>query len=123
MPIHIVHLEDEKDLRNVFAEVIAIMNSDVNLQQFSNADDVLDYLNKYGKTVNVFVLDIRVPGRLTGLELAGKIREMGCDGRIIITSAYQMPPVSLLQSLRAEYIGKPWDAPEFFTNILDSNSD
>ena len=123
MPIHIVHLEDEIDLRNVFAEVIAIMSSDVNLQQFSNADDVLDYVRNYGKTVNVFVLDIRVPGQLNGLELAAKIRELGCYGRIIITSAYQMPPVALLESLRAEYMGKPWDAPEFFTKILDSKPD
>jgi len=120
MPIHIVHLEDEKDLRNVFAEVIAIIDSDVNLKQFSNAEDSLGYISEFGKTVNVFVLDIRVPGPLTGLDLAAKIRELGCDGHIIITSAYQMPPAELLESLRAEYIGKPWDVPEFFTHIMDS---
>jgi DNA-binding NtrC family response regulator len=120
MSIHILHIEDERDLRSVFAEVILIIDSEVRLKQFQNADESLSYIVEYGATVDVFVLDIRLPGELTGLQLAAKIRELGCEGRIIITSAYQMPPVDLLQNLRAEYVSKPWNVPDFFMHILDS---
>ena len=120
MSIHILHVEDERDLRSVFAEVILIIDSEVTLKQFPSADDALGYIGEHGKTVDVFVLDIRLPGVLTGLQLAANIRELGCDGHIIITSAYQMPPVDLLQNLRAEYVSKPWNVPDFFMHILDS---
>ena len=120
MPIHILHVEDERDLRIVFAEVIVLIDSGVKLEQFPNADEALIYISEYGKSIDVFVLDIRVPGHLSGLELAAKIRELGCPGRIIITTAYQTPPMELLQSLNAEYVSKPWNVPEFFMKILET---
>ena len=122
MPIHVLHVEDERDLRTVFAEVIVIIDSEVKLEQFPNADEALVYISAHGKSVDVFVLDIRVPGQISGLDLASKIRELGCPGRIIITTAYQMPPIELLHNLGAEYVSKPWNVPEFFMKILDAHA-
>jgi two-component SAPR family response regulator len=68
----------------------------------------LDYLHTNLHDVDVFILDIWVPGRLNGLDIASKIRNLGSNKVVIITSAFQKPNAVILKTLNCQWIPKPW---------------
>lgn len=105
---HLIHVEDDKPLRDLLAIGLKALEPEINLHQFSSADEALPYIMAQGNTIDVFILDIRLPGMLDGLALAQRIRDLRCPGYIIVTSAYLRPAPELLASLRCEYFPKPW---------------
>jgi len=113
--MHILHLEDDGPLRDIFKIALTSARPDIELKQFLNSDYALEYAKQNLEKIDLFVLDIRVPGSLTGVEFAESIRKMGCKTRIVITSAYRRPEKSKMQSMDVEWMAKPWhllDAPE-----------
>jgi hypothetical protein len=64
MPIHIVHVEDEKVLRNILAIAFRAAEPDIQLHQFVSADEALPYVETHGQTVDLFILDIPYGGNI-----------------------------------------------------------
>ncbi|NDJ35229.1 MAG: response regulator [Chloroflexi bacterium] len=58
---------------------------------------------------DVLIIDIRLPGGMTGLELGAKLREAGEARPILIVSAYQPPARSELEAINAHFMPKPFD--------------
>ncbi|MBX3081132.1 MAG: response regulator [Anaerolineae bacterium] len=108
MSIHIVHVEDDKPLKDILKSAFETADPQVNLKQFLNGDDALPYIEENGHMVDLFILDMRLTGSMNGIQLAQKIREMILPGHIVITSAYLRPSRNLLNSLQCEYYPKPW---------------
>ena len=108
MSIHIVHVEDDKPLKDILKSAFEAANPQVNLKQFLNGDGALPYIQANGHTVDLFILDMRLTGSMNGIQLAQKIRELALPGHIVITSAYLRPSRDLLNSLQCEYYPKPW---------------
>jgi DNA-binding response OmpR family regulator len=117
--LRIVHLEDERDLREGMAMILAVEAPDVELTQFSESDTLLTYIDTHCTEVDLFILDVRVPGAKDGLEVARYIREIGCETIIVITSAYDAPPPEVSASLGIHYFRKPWDLPETIIRMLN----
>ena len=117
--LHIVHLEDETPLSEILQATIELADPDAQIKHFINSDDAMQYIEEYGQAVDLFVLDIRVPGKLDGLEIAYEIRALGCPGEIVITSAYQFPSFDVLNELQAEWIPKPWHVKELSTRLVE----
>jgi CheY-like chemotaxis protein len=118
MSIHVVHVEDEKSLRTILAIAFRLSEPDIQLHQFVSGDEALPYIESNGQTVDLFILDIRLPGTLNGLQLAQKIRELGCPGFIVLTSAYSEPSAAVIASVRCEYYPKPWHILELTPKLL-----
>jgi two-component SAPR family response regulator len=108
MTIHIVHVEDDKPLKEILKAAFESADPAVNLKQFVNGDQALPYITEYGSSVDLFILDIRLSGSLSGIQLAKKIRDLGYPGNIVLTSAYLRPSRDQLTALRCEYYPKPW---------------
>jgi DNA-binding response OmpR family regulator len=108
MSIHVVNIEDDRPLRDILRVAFQVVDPYVKLQQFTSGDEALPYIEQNGQTIDLFVLDIRLPGTMSGIEVAQKIRELKYPGRIIVTSAYFSPDANLLSSLNVEYFPKPW---------------
>ncbi|MEP7284292.1 MAG: response regulator [Chloroflexota bacterium] len=123
MSTHILHVEDESQLRNIFAVVLRATAPGVNLVQLRTGDEALNYIEDNKTSIDLFVLDIRLPGSMDGLQVAHKIREWECPGFIIITSAYTPPKVEVLTELRAEYLPKPWHIRHLVNNLLEYRLD
>ena len=121
--MHILHMEDDRTLRSLLHVALTAAEPSVKLQQFIGSDNALEYIEQQIKDIDLFVLDIRVPGELNGLDLAVKIREMGGTGVIIMTSAYSKPPENLLRLNNLEWMSKPWHImevpPRMFELIRD----
>jgi DNA-binding LytR/AlgR family response regulator len=108
MALHIVHLEDERSLREATRIVLKELEPDVDLRQFEDSDSALDYIEQHASTIDLYLLDIRVPGSRDGLQIAEKIVELDTTGAIVFTSAYDSPKREVLDKLNAQYLRKPY---------------
>lgn len=116
--IEILHLEDEGPLCEILAAAIENVAPGVKLHQFANSDYALTFLQEHITTIDLFILDIRVPGEIDGLELATKVRELGSTRPIIVTSAYIKPQRAKLETIGAQWMAKPWHILELTEKII-----
>jgi hypothetical protein len=103
MAIRVVHLEDERDLREGMALVMEVEAPQVDLTQFSGSDTLIPYIDSNCGDIDLFI---------------EHIRNIGCEAVIVITSAFDAPPVSVQENLRIHYFRKPWDLPESIVQML-----
>ncbi len=118
MTLKVVHLEDERDLREGLALVIEVEAPHVNLVQFAESNSLVSYIDTSCGDVDLFILDVRVPGQKNGLEIADYIRQIGCESVIAITSAFDAPPSAVQQALGIHYFRKPWTLPDMVFEML-----
>ncbi len=103
----LLHLEDEGPLRDVFRSAINQLDDQVEVIQFISGDDAWEYIKENIDDISVFILDVRVPGKLDGMALAKQIRELGNTRPIVITSAYIKPDRLHMKDLQLEWMPKP----------------
>src|SRR5688572_16646329 len=118
MSIHVVHVEDEKPLRNILGVALRTAEPGILLQQFGTGEDAIPYIENNAQTIDLFVLDVRLPGTMSGLQIAQKIRDINCPGHIVFTSAYSPPPHEFLEQMSAEYLPKPWHLVQLTEKLL-----
>jgi DNA-binding NtrC family response regulator len=104
---HLLHLEDDGPLRDIFRMFLKNSAPDTELHQFVNSDHALEYTRDNVDKIRVYILDIRVPGSMDGLEFALRIRELGSQRPIVITSAYRKPPAEELKAFDGIWVPKP----------------
>ena len=115
--MHIVHLEDEKQLQDILKFALEMAMPDITLAQFINSDKAYQYIHEHVNTIDLYVFDIRVPGTMNGLQLARRVRDLKASAPIMLTSAYTQPNQDLLNLLECEYITKPWQIFELTEQI------
>ena len=115
---YVVHLEDDETLQEILKVAFQATDPKVNLKQFINGDDVVGHIKPNVESIDLFVLDIRVPGSIDGLGVARKIREFGSDAPIIMTSAYRAPDRETIDSLSLEWMSKPWHIMEISQRLI-----
>jgi DNA-binding response OmpR family regulator len=63
-PMQILHLEDDSPLREVLKFVLTTSEPDAQIHQFFSSDDALSFIQANKEVIDLFILDIRVPGDL-----------------------------------------------------------
>jgi len=116
--MHIVHLEDESPLREILRVALVAAVPDANLQQFINSDKAMAYVDEHMDDIDLYILDIRVPGSMDGMEFARKLRERKAKGIVAVTSAYRAPDRTELDILKLEWFAKPWHIMEVLDKLL-----
>jgi hypothetical protein len=115
---YVVHLEDDETLQEILKVAFQATDPKVNLKQFISGDDAVGHIKPNVDMIDLFVLDIRVPGSIDGVGVARKIREFGSDAPIILTSAYRQPERELIDSLSLEWMSKPWHIMEISQRLI-----
>lgn len=115
---YVVHLEDDGPLREILKVAFQATDPNVNLKQFISSDEVVAHIKPNIQLIDLFVLDIRVPGSIDGLAVAHKIRELGSDAPIILTSAYRPPGREVVELLKLEWMSKPWHIMEIAQRLV-----
>ena len=102
-------VDDDKSIRWVLEK--ALEKTDVEIQSFSNPDDVLKKIRN--EEPDVIISDIRMPG-MDGITLLEKIKEQSPGVPVIIMTAYSDldRAVSAFQGGAFEYLSKPFDVDE-----------
>lgn len=114
----ILHLEDDGPLREILKIALCTVDSMIEVEQFITGEDAIAYAQEHLDEIDLFVLDIRVAGKLTGVDVAQKLREMGAKRPIILTSAYRRPAGDLLDDLECKWLAKPWHIVDAHKVIL-----
>ncbi|MCA9904875.1 MAG: response regulator [Anaerolineae bacterium] len=110
----ILHLEDDLALKDTVFDLLSVLDPESEVIQFTNSDETLQYIEKSGAEVDLFLLDVRVPGQMDGIGVAKRIRSLAIGSRIVFMSAYQRPSTSeLSDSLDFQWIKKPWSIDQF----------
>ncbi len=102
-------VDDDKSIRWVLEK--ALQKTDVDIDSFSNPEDVLKKLKQ--TEPDVIVSDIRMPG-MDGITLLEQIKQQVPDLPVIIMTAYSDldRAVSAFQGGAFEYLSKPFDVDE-----------
>ncbi|MCL4875715.1 MAG: response regulator [Anaerolineae bacterium] len=103
-----LHLEDHEPLREVLRIALLAADPTLKVMQFEDSDNAVQYIQEHKQEIDLFILDIRVPGEMDGIGVARKIRDLGCDGIIVLTSAYGRPEQDFLDSHQCVWMAKPW---------------
>jgi len=117
--MNILHLEDDGPLREILAAALRAVEPNCELHQFIKSDDALAYVRQHPKAIDLFIIDIRVPGSMDGLQMAHRVRELSAPGAMVLTSAYRVPDQEVLKKLDCQWYPKPWHIIETSTKLLN----
>jgi hypothetical protein len=116
--MNILHLEDDGPLREILAAALRAVEPNCELHQFIKSDDALAYVRQHVQGIDLFIIDIRVPGSMDGLQMAHQVRELRAPGAMVLTSAYRVPDQDVLKKLDCQWYPKPWHIIETSTKLL-----
>lgn len=118
--MHIVHLEDDAELAEMLRLALVTLEPDLKVKHFQSWDKAAGHIENTWPFIDLFIIDVRLPGSMDGLEVTRKIREMGSTVPVFITSAFEMPDRNILQRLDSTWIAKPWYMMTLTQQILTS---
>lgn len=110
----ILVVEDEAAIRLMIAE--ALREEGFGVVEASSGDEALTVLES-GTRVNLVFTDVRMPGKLDGLALVGRLRVTRPELKLAVGSAYvpEWPAPNLVDL----FIGKPYDVPRAVNRLKD----
>jgi DNA-binding response OmpR family regulator len=118
--IKVLYVEDEPAIAELLKSGLELFGIEVS-PIYGNAEDAFNQITSGQPPMvncNVLVFDIRLPG-MTGLELAEALRNAGEVRPVLIVSAYQPPPRTQLEKLKASFMPKPFDFAAIVSKIQD----
>ena len=107
-------IEDEVLVRTLLAE--ELRDAGFRVVEAAHADDALACLNA-GLAIDLIFSDIRMPGTLTGLDLARRARERDPLVPIILTSGNEEPA---REAGLARFIAKPYGMAEAIRAVREA---
>lgn len=112
--VRVLLVEDEWFIRFNVAE--QLRNEGFEVVEASTADDAMDYIGS-GERIDALITDIRMPGTLDGLELAGKLRVM--QPMLLILVASGSIELESAASRVGRFISKPYDPKQIAMLIAE----
>jgi DNA-binding NtrC family response regulator len=100
-------VEDDDNVRDLAATVIE--ETDLEAVDFPDAESALAYLGEHASTTAMIFADVRLPGRLDGVDLASEVARRWPWIHVLVTSGAPGDRVAALPP-GASYIAKPWRA-------------
>ena len=109
--------EDEKAIREFV--VINLQRAGYETVEAGSGDEALALYNRDGGRFDVAVLDIRMPGQLSGLDVCKELRRKSGNIGIIMLSAraQEMDKVSGLMMGADDYVTKPFSPSELVARV------
>ncbi|MFC6478962.1 response regulator [Pseudomonas asuensis] len=115
----ILLLEDEPCLRMLVAEVIHDLGIDV--IALPSADTGYMILEKHSDNIDLLISDIRMPGKMDGVDLANRVMSQWPHISIVLMSGYDGQALASLAKPTV-FISKPWDIAALQQTLLTALS-
>jgi DNA-binding NtrC family response regulator len=114
--VKIAYVEDEPSIAQLLVSGLGLFGIEVK-PIFINAEDMLKQADSAElEDIDLFFFDIRLP-KMTGLELASKLRERGEKRPFVLISAWPSPSTAELERIGAVFLPKPFDFPDVIQTI------
>jgi DNA-binding NtrC family response regulator len=117
-PIRVTYVEDEPSIAQLLRSGLGLFGIQVN-PIYMSAEQLLENIHngEFGDA-QLFMFDIRLP-RMTGLELATKLRELGEERPFVLVSAWPPPSNEKLREIKASFLPKPFDFSDVVRTIQE----
>ncbi|MCC8982782.1 response regulator [Bradyrhizobium acaciae] len=112
--VRVLLVEDEWFIRFDVAEELRAAGFEV--VEASTVDDAMDYISR-GERIDALITDVRMPGTLDGLDLAGKVRVM--QPMLLILVASGSTELESAASRVGRFISKPYDPKQIAMLIAE----
>lgn len=112
MDATILLVEDDDTLRMVTADALSLLEA--NVIECNSADQAVAVLES-GALIQLLFTDIRMPGSMDGLQLAGLVASRWPGLEIIVTSGNRLPTEVLPEKVL--FIAKPWTLSELLHRV------
>ena len=114
--VKIAYVEDEPSIAQLLVSGLGLFGIEVK-PVFMSAEDLLSKVEGPELAgVDLFFFDIRLP-KMTGIELADKLRKHGEKRPFVLVSAWPAPAAEDLHRIGAEFLPKPFDFPDVIQTI------
>lgn len=80
-------VDDEEDILSVFSSLLG--KEGYNVHAFSNPEIAFQHFRYSPKECSLIISDVRMP-RMSGFELARKVKELNPQVKVILTSAFEI---------------------------------
>ena len=100
-------VEDDADVRGLAAALLEEVP--LRVVEADNAEEAVAYLRAHAGKVAMVFTDVRLPGRLDGVDVAQVARSLSPSTRVVVTSGHAGERLSALPR-GATYMAKPWRA-------------
>ncbi|MEN3042206.1 MAG: response regulator [Fervidobacterium sp.] len=107
MPKRILVVEDEPNMRLLVTE--ELIDAGYEVDEAENAEEALRKFND--KPYDLVTIDIEMPG-MNGLELAGKLREIKREAKLVLLTAYSHYKSDMASWAADAYVVKSSDLTE-----------
>ena len=100
-------VEDDADVRGLAAALLEEVP--LRVVEADNAEEAVAYLRAHAGKVAMVFTDVRLPGRLDGVDVAQVAQSLSPSTRVVVTSGHAGERLSALPR-GATYMAKPWRA-------------
>ncbi len=100
-------IEDQPEVRNLAAAILE--ETDLDVAEAASAEEALAFLDERGPEVAMMFVDVKLPGRMDGVDLARIAAESWPWIRSVVTSGAMDRPLNDLPRA-ARFMPKPWRA-------------
>ncbi len=116
--ITVAYVEDEPSIAQLLSSGLGLFGIEVYPVYMSAEELLANVDNKEYATADILLFDIRLP-KMTGLELAAKLREQGEDRPLVLVSAWPKPSDEKLKAIDAAFLPKPFDFSDVVQTIRE----
>ena len=111
MSVSVYIIDDENLARKRLIQLLhTFFNGDIKiLGDSGDSEKILEEVPKLSP--DILFLDVEMPG-ITGLEMAGKLKAKGFNGKIIFVTAYDHYAIKAIRAGAYDYLLKPVDVDE-----------
>ena len=106
-PAVVLVVEDDADVRGLAAALLEEIP--LRVVEADSAEEAVAYLREHAGKVAMVFTDVRLPGRLDGVDLAQAAETLSPSTRVVVTSGHGGERLSALPR-SATYMAKPWRA-------------
>jgi CheY-like chemotaxis protein len=100
-------IEDQPEVRDLAAAIIE--ETELEVAEAVDAEEALTFLRDRAPEVAMIFVDVRLPGRMDGVDLARKAAETWPWIKVVVTSGFMDRPLDELPR-SARFMPKPWRA-------------
>jgi len=116
--ITVAYVEDEPSIAQLLSSGLGLFGIEV-FPIYMSAEELLANIdNAEYASADILIFDIRLP-KMTGLELAAKLREQGEDRPLVLVSAWPKPSGEELAAIDAAFLPKPFDFSDVVQTIRE----
>lgn len=116
--ITVAYVEDEPSIAQLLASGLGLFGIEV-FPVYMSAEELLANVdNSEYASADILLFDIRLP-KMTGIELAARLREQGEDRPLVLVSAWPKPPEEELGAIDAAFLPKPFDFSDVVQTIQE----